>query len=431
MVDENTLLFLAVILLISWLVLRPARQIPPGDEPVRGHDLCWFVMDNQIPFIINAFQIMDDISLDDARRIVADRMVAKQPRLRNKVVFRGGRPYWTPDTNFALENHVYVDTDAQVRSEKELQAYIDSVYTRNMDPNRPLWEMILLPNYLDGKCVLVSRFHHVVGDGIALVTMVFKAIDAPPAAARAPVKVGQSGSTLALVKNLRNNVSAAVRVAWSQPVPLAEVKFIKNTFGCSINDVVVACVAAGLRAYLEKTGGLKDTDRVRASLPVNIRAAKGNDVPLENYFGIVYFGFPVHEADRLKRLELVKSRAAAMKASVEPHLTLLGLSLIANLPMWLAKPVLHFMSSKATLVFSNVPGLQEVCSFGGKDLHELHFFAPAGVLPISISVLSYAQGVSCNIAVDKDACSDPDFLAHNFVAELNAFHALAKAKATS
>ncbi|KDO34476.1 hypothetical protein SPRG_00540 [Saprolegnia parasitica CBS 223.65] len=445
--------YLVLALALSYYVLSPSRsRLPPGDAPVRGHDLCWFLLDDQIPFIINAFQTMDRISLDEARSLVQARMVEKQDRLKHRIVYHHGRPCWSPDANFKLEDHVYADVNANVHNEAELKAYVSQHYTRDLDRSKPLWEMILIEDYTPSESVLVMRFHHVVGDGISLVSMMFSAVDKVPTPTAAPVKVGQTASSLSLLKNGGNNIAAAIgqlrprdvspyrpprvsgkmRAAWSGKVSLADLKFVKNTFECSINDVVVACVTAGLRAYLEKTGGLKATARVRASLPVNLRGPSPSaNRHLQNYFGIVYFQFPVHEADRLTRLHLVKARAASMKASIEPHLTLLGLSVIANLPLWLARPLLHVMSSKATLVFSNVPGLQEPCSFGGKRLHDVHFFAPGGFLPINISVLSYAHGVDCNVGADESVCDDPQYIADMFVSEFEALHALAKARAST
>ena len=51
----------------------------------------------------------------------------------------------------------------------------------------------------------------------------------------------------------QTGVSAHRRVAFGS-LPLDDVKTIKNTFGCTVNDVVVALCAAGLRSWLDRAG---------------------------------------------------------------------------------------------------------------------------------------------------------------------------------
>ena len=53
----------------------------------------------------------------------------------------------------------------------------------------------------------------------------------------------------------QTGVSAHRRVAFGS-LPLDDVKTIKNTFGCTVNDVVVALCAAGLRSWLDERGEL-------------------------------------------------------------------------------------------------------------------------------------------------------------------------------
>src|SRR6185312_13360233 len=50
-------------------------------------------------------------------------------------------------------------------------------------------------------------------------------------------------------------VSPHRRVAFGS-LSLAEVKTIKNTFGCTVNDVVLAICTAGLRTWLDERGEL-------------------------------------------------------------------------------------------------------------------------------------------------------------------------------
>jgi diacylglycerol O-acyltransferase / wax synthase len=64
-------------------------------------------------------------------------------------------------------------------------------------------------------------------------------------------------------------VSAHRRVACGS-LPLNDVKTIKTTFGCTVNDVVLALCAAGLRSWLDERGELP-TEPLLGVIPVSVR----------------------------------------------------------------------------------------------------------------------------------------------------------------
>ena len=51
---------------------------------------------------------------------------------------------------------------------------------------------------------------------------------------------------------------------------LADVKVIKNTFGCTVNDVVLAICTAGLRSWLDERGELP-AESLLGFIPVSVR----------------------------------------------------------------------------------------------------------------------------------------------------------------
>ena len=56
-------------------------------------------------------------------------------------------------------------------------------------------------------------------------------------------------------------------------LPLDDVKMIKNTFGCTVNDVVVALCAAGLRSWLDERGELPSRTLLGV-IPVSVRTPR-------------------------------------------------------------------------------------------------------------------------------------------------------------
>ncbi len=60
-------------------------------------------------------------------------------------------------------------------------------------------------------------------------------------------------------------------LAWSEPIPLAEIKAVGKVLGCSVNDLLLTAVAGSLRAYLVDRGEEVAGVEIRAMVPVNLR----------------------------------------------------------------------------------------------------------------------------------------------------------------
>src|SRR5207342_1811623 len=95
---------------------------------------------------------------------------------------------------------------------------------------------------------------------------------------RALVKVLTAAAETPTV--LKGEPGVADRVAWSEPIPLAEVNRVRQAFGGTVNDVLVAAVSGGLGRYLAERENA--TDEVHAMVPFNLRPL---DEPLPRELG--------------------------------------------------------------------------------------------------------------------------------------------------
>ena len=91
---------------------------------------------------------------------------------------------------------------------------------------------------------------------------------------------------------LKGELGVAMRVAWSRPIPLDDVKAIGHATGTTVNDVLLTAVAGALRSYLD--GRDTHVEELTAVVPFNLRPL---DQPLPsdlgNRFGLVYLPLPV------------------------------------------------------------------------------------------------------------------------------------------
>lgn len=207
------------------------------------------------------------------------------------------------------------------------------------------------------------------------------------------------------------------RVAWCQPLPLDEVKAIGRALNCSINDVLLSCVAGALGDYLQSFGDPTHGCEIRAMVPVNLRPME-EAYKLGNRFGLAPVVLPLGIDNPVERVLEVRRRMQDMKGSLQPLLAF-GLLAVAGV---LVKPaqdaMLNLFSKKTTAVMTNVPGPREKLKFCGATLEQSLFWVPqSGSVGLGVSILSYGGGVQFGIISDATLVPQPQAIIDRFEPE--------------
>jgi WS/DGAT/MGAT family acyltransferase len=215
----------------------------------------------------------------------------------------------------------------------------------------------------------------------------------------------------------KGSLGVMKRVAWAEPLALFEVKALSAALECSVNDVLVSCVAGALRAYLLEQGDLVAGTEVRALVPVNLRPA-GPITELGNRFGLVFLSLPIGIEDPIGRVLEVHKRMEELKHSQQPLVALGILAGMGLAPEFLKDRVLETLAANASVVITNVRGSEQPRYFAGKRMTRQMFWVPqSGGIGIGISLLSYAGQVSFGVVTDSQRVSDPAAVARRFTAE--------------
>jgi diacylglycerol O-acyltransferase len=217
---------------------------------------------------------------------------------------------------------------------------------------------------------------------------------------------------------LKGTPNGKKHVAWSEPLPLPEVKAIAKYYDCSINDVLLASVAGALRSYLVACGDTVDEDcEVRAMVPVNLRKPSQQH-KLGNAFGLVPLVLPVGVEDPVRRLYLVRERMQDLKGGYTALVAMAVLGVLGATPKPVQTEVQNYFARRATAVMSNVPGPQAPLYLGGSELDQCMFWVPqSGDVGIGVSILSYRGGVQFGIVSDDALVQDPDRIINRFAPE--------------
>jgi WS/DGAT/MGAT family acyltransferase len=207
-------------------------------------------------------------------------------------------------------------------------------------------------------------------------------------------------------------------VAWSEPIPLADVVRVGRVLRGTINDVLLTAAAGALRRYMEKRGQDVTGVNVRAMVPMSVRSGKDLN-RLGNQFGLILLSLPVGVRDLPKRLHVLKQRMDDIKGTPEAWVAFGVLSAWGLTPRQIEKLLIDFFAAKVSAVMTNVPGPRKPIFLAGQRLRSLMFWVPrAGDIGLGLSILSYAGDVYVGIATDAGLMPDPQAIVDEFHAEM-------------
>ena len=386
-------------------------------------------------------------------------------------------PYWEDDSGLDLDYHVKKLILPPPGDQAALQRVVSTLVGTPLNMARPPWQMHLVENYGPG-CALICRMHHSLADGVALIHVILSVADTEAGDSqpdteqaysqrgpgvirrwragtgrrpvrrlirrglrtlgdlrRGPELAGLAGDALADVGDLlltpetdtplRGTPSLPKQVAWSGPVPLDEIKTIGRRLGGTVNDVLLTALAGALRRYLQARQDLPDNVSLRALVMVN-RRPEGAEAELGNQISAVFLHLPVEIADPAERLAELKRRMDGLKDSLQPAMILRALEVASRVPSAALSWTVSFLTSRATVLLTNVKGPQERLYLAGAPLEEMMFWIPRyGGIGLGISILSYAGQVRLGILSDKDTVPDPEDIIAGFRDEFEVLLAVA------
>jgi diacylglycerol O-acyltransferase len=394
------------------------------------------------------------------------------PRYRQKLAFVPlslDVPVWVEDEEFDISNHVLRAALPAPGGDEELADLVARVFSRQLDRRRPLWELYIVEGLKDGRWALLTKTHHAMVDGISNLELATILLDVDPDARALPNPEpsrrasGPAAPTSLglLVESLRQRVArparmvSAARAVAERPrrlaaalrdtaeglvqmvpamraprgvlngktgpsrvytfsrFPLSDFRAIKGEFGGTINDVVLAVVAGGLRRFMMARGVDLGEQTMTALCPVSIRD-QSEKTALGNRLAMLLVRLPIVEPDPVRRLEEVRTTVNRLKARKQA----VGADFLLSLAGF-APSTLHAMVSRASLrqigfnlVVTNVPGPQFPLYCQGSKMVEAFpvAFLYAGQY-VAIAIFSYNGQLNFGYLADRHGMDDVQMLA--------------------
>jgi diacylglycerol O-acyltransferase / wax synthase len=412
--------------------------------------------------IIDASNFDGQFNYDTFRHHLRRRLHLLDP-LRYKLVdipWRLHHPMWLENCEVDLDYHVRRVQVPAPGGRRELDQVIGEVASTPLDRSRPLWEFYFAEGLAGERFALIGKIHHALADGVASVNLLARAMDlkdgptderdnddscAEPTTAdllgaagrdhmrqivelpgllrdaavgfsRVRRRSKERGDHPDLAdpfdapQTFLNHVVSPQRRFATAALRLADVKATAKGLGITINDLVLATAAGGLRKLLLAYDGHADHPLI-ASVPT---ATDKSDRITGNEISGLMISLPVHVADATERARLV---ALATQIAKEDHEIMgprLYGQLMAYLPTAVAPAAFRWLGRREApnklmnVAVSSVVGPRERGHFGGAPVSEIY---STGVLspgaPVNITVWSYVDQLGVAVLTDDQTFNDP------------------------
>jgi diacylglycerol O-acyltransferase / wax synthase len=397
------------------------------------------------------------------------------------------QPYWIDDPDFDIEYHIREIALPQPGSDAQLAEQVGRLHARPLDRSRPLWEMYLITGLAKGRIAVYTKVHHSAIDGASGAELLTVLLDLSPdgrelpperpfvperrpsraalaarttarlawrplqtvrianqmvrvlptlAPALSPVIGGMLGLNRGDGGVISTKLGRAPATPFNKPitphrrfafrsVDLGTVKAVKNAFGVSVNDVVMAMCAGALRRWLDEHDALPDRALV-AMIPVSVRDEQSKGA-LGNRVSAMLATLPTNVEDPEQRLMIVheatkiaKSQQAAIPQGLVDNISDFappGLTARAARVVF-ATGVLHRVPP-FNLCISNVPGPNVPVYLGGAKLVAQY---PVSVITdgqgLNITLVGYLGQLHFGLVACRELVPDIDALTGYLVDEL-------------
>ena len=190
--------------------------------------------------------------------------------------------------------------------------------------------------------------------------------------------------------------------------PLAAVRSCAKANAATVNDVFVAGLVGGLRAYQEQQG-LRPLD-VPISLPIDVGSADPSADNSGNHFSAVVIPGPCSLTDPAARLRAVHDLVASRRSEPAVDAPLRLAPILQQVPGWLTKPAINAYARRVDLQASNIPGPDFPLFLAGRKVEEFYAFGPLPGVPIMAVLASYHGSCSIGFTIDPAAVTDVPLL---------------------
>ncbi len=435
-------------------------------------------------YVIDASDAPESFSYDSWYSLVESRLkLSKVFRQRLvEVPWDLSFPYWIRDPGFNLDEHLPRVSLPGPGGMAELMQMAADTWGQVLDREQPLWEITFIegldtvPGISKGSYALITKVHHAAVDGKASSEMMsallditsdireiegedswepeelpstlgvigrswskagHKALDLAGFVGKVAVgamnlqgdkrlkKLDPPPRLLSAPSSIFNQPIASGRTFWGKNFEFDRIRAIRKAVpGVTVNDVVLAICAGGLRSYLDSRGELPVKPLV-AMAPISVRA-EADDEGAGNQVSAMLVSLATDIDDAVDRL--IHIRANTQRSKI--HASAIPANKITEfLPSETVAAAARVYTRTRlgghhrpffNVTITNVPGPPVSIYAAGARVHSVFAMAPIlDGLGLILVVVSYAGRISIGITSCEQIVPDPENMAECFAYALD------------
>jgi diacylglycerol O-acyltransferase len=449
-------------------------------QQVSGQDATFLYAESpSSPMHIATLTIVEgSIAFEDFKEIVASKLHLI-PKFRKKLLnvpLNLDYPYWVDDPNFDIDLHINRLKLPDPANWKTLREMTSSIFSSPLDLRRPLWSISFIEGLDEvsqvpkGSIAIVSKIHHVMIDGssgVGIMGILFdkneedknKKTPAPKpyepeplpdeislllkssyGFLKNPLKIpkligetafslmkGKMNNQLNSKKTIDKNSFSTPKTIFNESVSpkrtwgtailnFDRINTLRKIMDVSINDLILAICAGGIRRYLKEKEKLP-TQPLVANVPISIRV-KGDNQKMNNQISNMLVKIATHIKDPIERLEYIqeqtnlgKSKHKAVGAKALSKMADAVPFGLANLAagLYTKYNIKEFHRPPFNVTITNVPGPQNPLYLKGHKIVGIFGLTPVlDGFGLIIAAFSYNGLVSITTTSDAKTMPDTD-----------------------
>jgi WS/DGAT/MGAT family acyltransferase len=211
--------------------------------------------------------------------------------------------------------------------------------------------------------------------------------------------------------SLNESIGGTRRLA-AVDVALDDLKLVKRRLGGTVNDVVLAATAGGLRRLFEHRGEGPSVDIIRAMVPVSVRQGS-EELALGNRVSSLFVELPVSEPDPLLHYRKTVAATEELKSGDQAtsNETLIEVAGVAPPLIHSVVARLAFTPRLFNVTITNVPGPQTTLYAMGAPMRRVVPLVPIfSGHAVGVAAVSYDGQVIFGLNADRATVPDLDVL---------------------
>jgi diacylglycerol O-acyltransferase len=469
--------------------IEPMGAHRPGMRRLNGEDSGFLALELPTQPMTSQFEVVlrpgvgsdgqpQPLVLDELRRHLEARL-GELPAFRWRILrvpFGLSHHVAIEDPDFSIDRHLAQANVVPGTGDDGFARICDELSERCLDRSRPLWELVLVDGLDGGRQGLIIRFHHALMDGLPTLIALSRILSGEghqavrPAEPWSPIPVPTKGRLLgdAIVEEgrIRRRFPSLVARTWrgyraqqvferGSPVPvavaprdtpvcslndafsgrrthanfdlsLADILAVKRAAEVTINQVVLALVAGGLRRHLLERGDLPDKPLI-CGVPMAFNPP-GAVREFGNHFINFVTSLATTTEDPWERLQTIRGASTAGRRSMEAFGGETLCEWLDQVPPYVSERLVrrHVRSRRENrevadinVNVSLVRALDEPWALGSATVEGVYLQGPPNSgFGLSVTALSYGEKLMVGLHADAEALPDPWTVARGMEAEL-------------